>query len=624
MIIICDRCCTKEILMINPCIRKSQTITLVIITIFSISSCIAATTSISDIQGSGLKSLMEGQIVSLSAIVTGDFQNNDKDTLSNLGGFYIQQKSTDNDSSTSDGIFVFDGKKPSVDVNVGDTVELTGTVREFYGETQIKAISVKIFGTGQIEPVEISLPVNSLMSNSRGKQIANLERYEGMLIRIPQKLTVSSLRYLEQFGEVNLVQGGRTQQFTNNNQPNPQAYSAHLNALAARSIIFDDGMNSPNPATLRHLSAGNKADYSIRLGDSISGVVGIIHYSKGSGGRGTDGWRIEPTGHNVFNSENPKIEKPLVAGQLQIASFNVLNFFSTVDDGKTTCKCRGADSSLELNRQLDKTVTALKLMDSDIIGLIELENNTDESIAMIVNALNARLGADKYAYIDTGKINTDAIKTGFIYNTFTIKANGKFALLTTAIDPRFDDRRHRPALAQTFEVRNTGAKLTIVVNHLKSKGSSCESSGDPDMHDGQGNCNVTRTKAVRALADWIATDPTSSGDKDFLIIGDLNAYTIEDPLTSLKNSGYTNLLESNKNAYSYNYDNQIGALDHAFASPSLLSQVRETFEWHINSDEPRLFDYNLEYGRDAKLFEPNSPYRSSDHDPIIVGLDLKK
>ncbi|MCP3673127.1 MAG: ExeM/NucH family extracellular endonuclease, partial [Gammaproteobacteria bacterium] len=252
------------------------------------------------------------------------------------------------------------------------------------------------------------------------------------------------------------------------------------------------------------------------------------------------------------------------------------------------------------------------------------ENNADESIAMIVNALNARLDAAKYAYIDTGKINTDAIKTGFIYNSSTVKANGKFALLTTEIDPRFEDSRHRPALAQTFEMTNTGAKFTVIVNHLKSKGSSCETSGDPDMHDGQGNCNVTRTKAVRALADWIATDPTSSGDEDFLIIGDLNAYTLEDPLTSLKNSGYTNLLESNKNAYSYNYDNQIGALDHALASPSLLSQVRETIEWHINSDEPKLFDYNLEYGRDAKLFEPNSPYRSSDHDPIIVGLDLKK
>ncbi|MCP3675232.1 MAG: endonuclease/exonuclease/phosphatase, partial [Gammaproteobacteria bacterium] len=405
--------------MINPCIRKSLTIALAIFAIFSISSCIAATTSISDIQGFASKSPLQEQTVSLSAIVTGDFQNNDKDTLSNLGGFYIQQEATDNDSSTSDGIFVFDGMKPNVDVSVGDAVELTGTVREFYGETQIKAISVKISGTGKIQPTKIMLPTKKLMSNSKGKKIADLEHYEGMLIQIPQKLTVSSLRYLEQFGEVNLVQGGLTQQFTNNNQPNSKAYTAHINALASRSIIFDDGMNSSNPSIFRHLNAGNQADYSIRVGDSISGVVGILRYSKGSGGRGTDGWRIEPTGDNIFNRENSKIEKPIVAGQLQVASFNVLNFFSTVDDGKAICNCRGADSALELKRQLDKTVTALKLMDSDIIGLIELENNADESIAMIVNALNARLDAAKYAYIDTGKINTDAIKTGFIYNSST-------------------------------------------------------------------------------------------------------------------------------------------------------------------------------------------------------------
>jgi hypothetical protein len=133
---------------------------------------------------------------------------------------------------------------------------------------------------------------------------------------------------------------------------------------------------------------------------------------------------------------------------------------------------------------------------------------------------------------------------------------------------------------------------------------------------------LTRTAAAAALADWINSDPTGSGDMDFLIIGDLNAYVMEDPLTTLKNAGFTSLLEAAGDAYSYVFDAQAGALDHAVASPSLVPQIRETIEWHINADEPQLLDYNLEYGRDESLFDGRSPYRASDHDPVIVGLDL--
>ena len=131
-----------------------------------------------------------------------------------------------------------------------------------------------------------------------------------------------------------------------------------------------------------------------------------------------------------------------------------------------------------------------------------------------------------------------------------------------------------------------------------------------------------RTKAATALADWVKNDPTGSGDPDVLIIGDLNAYIMEDPLTALKDAGLIALLEASPNPYSFLYDAQSGALDHVVATSSLAEQVRETIEWHINADEPPLLDYNLEYGRDASLFDADSPYRASDHDPIIVGLEL--
>lgn len=583
---------------------------------------------ISEIQGPGSASPLEGQTVSISAIVTGDFQDNDADESRNLGGFYVQQESPDANAATSEGVFVFDGNNPTTDINVGDRVDVEGRVNEYFGETQISSTSVNVTGTGKIHATDVNLPASGLTTDSDGDYIADLERYEGMLVRFPQKLTVSSLRFLEQYGEVGLSQGGRPYQFTNSNTPDTSAYRAHAESFAARSIILDDGVRTANPAIIRHLNSGVAADYSLRTGDSLTGATGNLRYSRGSGGGGTEGWRLEPTENSIFDDDNPRPSAPSVAGAVRVASFNVLNFFSSVDAGQAICgpdgndNCRGADSAAELSRQLEKIVRAIALMEADIIGLIELENNAVDSIAAIVNALNKRIGAARYAYVDTGTIHTDAIKTGFVYDSSTVNAVGSFALLDAGVDPGFIDNKNRPALAQSFEVIATGAVVTVIVNHLKSKGSSCDSIGDPNTGDGQGACNTTRTSAAAAIADWINTDPTASGDTDFLIIGDLNAYIMEDPLTALKNAGLTSLLESNSNAYSFVFDGQAGALDHAVASASLVAQVRETIEWHINADEPRLLDYNLENGRDVSLFDPNSPYRASDHDPIIIGLDL--
>jgi predicted extracellular nuclease len=586
-------------------------------------------TQISDVQGSGDVSPLSGQTVTVSGIVSGDFQDNDADTARDLGGFYVQQETPDSDPMSSEGLFVFDGSAPATNVDIGDRVEITGSVAEYFGETQINAASVAVTGTGMVQATDVNLPTTDVITNSDGDPIADLERFEGMLLRFPQQLTVSSLRFLEQYGEVGLSQAGRQYQFTNANVPDVTAYAAHRDTVATRSIILNDGLRTSNPSPLPYLNAGVAADYSIRVGDSINGAIGNLRYSRGSGAGGLEGWRLVPTENVQFDDDNPRPGSPSVAGSIRVASFNMQNFFSNIDSGQPTCgpqgnqNCRGADSAAELSRQIEKNATTMSLMGADIIGLIELENNATESLATTVDALNNRVGAGgSYAYVDTGTIHTDGIKTGFVYDSATIRETGSFAILDSSVDPRFNDGRNRPALAQSFEVIATGAVFTVLVNHLKSKGSSCDSIADPNNSDGQANCNLTRTNAAAAIADWVTTDPTASGDNDFLIIGDLNAYLVEDPLTALKNAGLTSLLESNPNAYSYNFDAQSGALDHAVASASLVSQVSEVIEWHINADEPPLLDYNFENGRDAALFDPDSPYRASDHDPVIIGLDL--
>lgn len=111
-----------------------------------------------------------------------------------------------------------------------------------------------------------------------------------------------------------------------------------------------------------------------------------------------------------------------------------------------------------------------------------------------------------------------------------------------------------------------------------------------------------------------------------LVLGDLNAYDHEDPIDALVEAGYTDLVkaENGPDAYSYVFDGQKGYLDHALGDEPMLYQVAGVAPWAINADEVDLLDYNMDFKspwQDANLFAPD-PYRSSDHDPIVVGLAL--
>jgi len=576
-------------------------------------------TTIQEVQGNSDASPLLGEVVTVEGLVTGDFQERDGDTSRNLGGFYIQG-TPDADAATSDGIFVFDGDSPTIDVNVGDTVRVSGTVSEYYGETQISAPTVSVIGTGEHEAVPVNLPAAGTIANSDGELIADLERYEGMLITFPQTLTVSQLRNLGRFGEILLSEGGRQYSFTNRNVPDIAAYSAHLEAIAVRRIHLDDGLRSENSGQA----------LAIRNGDEVTNLTGVLRYSRGSGGSGTEAYRLMPTIEPDFDTVNPRPDAPTVDGTLQIATFNLNNYFSNIDTGQSTCGpsgesgCRGADSDEELSRQHEKIITALSMMDADIIAVIELENNASDASQSIVDGLNARIGAGTYDFVDTGTIGTDTIKVGLLYKPAMVQPFGAFAVLDSSVDVRFNDNRSRPVLAQTFDTVSGEERFTVLANHLKSKGSSCDSDGDPDIGDGQGNCSATRTMAAAAMVDWIATDPTSSGDADFLVIGDFNTHTMGDAITRFESAGYINVAETliGASGYSFEFAGQFGTLDHAMASPGLASKVVDAAEWHINADEAQINDFNLEFGRDPALFDPASPYRASDHDPLIIGLEF--
>ncbi|MBW6456884.1 MAG: ExeM/NucH family extracellular endonuclease, partial [Trueperaceae bacterium] len=256
----------------------------------------------------------------------------------------------------------------------------------------------------------------------------------------------------------------------------------------------------------------------------------------------------------------------------------------------------------------------------------------DSALADLVGRLNAVAGAGVWAYVDadagTGVVDalgSDAIKVALLYRPARVTPVGVTAALATPAFVTGGDRapRNRPALAQAFAQTSDGAIFVAAVTHLKSKGSACDA---PDVGDGQGECNAVRTAAAAQLAAWLASDPTGTGDPDVLVLGDLNAYAREDPVTLLEAAGYVDLVRRYRGdaAYTYGFDGQWGTLDYALASPSLAAQVTGAAAWHVNADEPNVLDYDLEYKsdrQDALLYAPDA-FRSSDHDPLVVGLQL--
>lgn len=600
---------------------------------------------IHEVQGATLASPLVGQTVKVSAIVTASYQNSDQ-----LSGFFIQEEDADIDAddNTSEGIFVYCNSCPDA-VAIGDLVEVTGLVAEFFGMTQIDVTaggsSVSIVDNNQPLPTEATINLPAVSSTEAE---GTFENVEGMLINIATNLVVSEYFELTRYGTLVLSAEERSYQFTHTNEPDPAAYSLFLQDLNKTRILLDDDNNLQNDAIVGPTDEpyfwprpGLSNTNLIRGGDQISNLKGIMHWSF-SGQSGTDAWRVRPVVEEfdyTFTSVNPReATPPTVGGTFKVASFNVLNYFTTINS-------RGADSAAELTRQREKIAAAICALNADVVGLIEIENNGTVALNDLLNGtggINTSCTAT-YAAVDAGVVGTDEIAVAFIYNTATVSLEGAHAILDSSVDPRFLDTKNRPALAQTFKETATGAKLTVVVNHLKSKGSSCNDVGDPGLNDGAGNCNITRTDAAAALVDWLATDPTNSEDPDFLIIGDLNSYKNETPIDAIKlgaddTSGtaddFTDLLENfgGPEAYSYVFDGQLGYLDYAMASASLVAQLTGSTAWNINADEVNVFDYNDEiqdagessFERESNalpIYEPNM-FRASDHDPILVGMNL--
>jgi predicted extracellular nuclease len=572
----------------------------------------AGTSTIPQIQGSGAASPFKDTVQTTDGVIT----------MKVGSGFFMQDLNGDGDSTTSDGIFVFGG---TTTASVGDMVRVKGTVVEFKPTgasrtyTEFKdTTSIVTLGSGYtITPTPVRMP-------------ADLAQVEGMLVRFSNPLIINSVSSLGDRGEMTLASVRR--EVPTNHYPAGTAAALQLAAdNAADQIVLDDGIFTQS-ATIPYVAA----DLTVRVGDSVTDLIGVVDF--GSIGNSKAGFKLQPLSvpSVTISRTNPRTVGPVLpVGNVRVASANVLNFFTTFLDGfdisgtgghgctigTTTSagNCRGADNAIEFARQRDKIVNELVALNADVVGLMEIQNNGTVAVKYLVDSVNTKVGFPLYDFVPTPPATgTDAIRVAMIYKPAVVSLVGAPMSDSAAIN-------NRAPLAQTFKAAN-GAKFSVIVNHLKSKGGSCPSTGiDADKNDSQGCYNGTRIKQAAQLANvFIPAVQQAAGDLDVLVIGDMNSHGFEDPINLLTAAGMVNQLEKfvrpSGMVYSYVFDGQSGYLDHALASASLDGQVIGATEWHNNADEPDAIDYNKD-GKPQDLYVDNA-YRASDHDPVVVSLNL--
>lgn len=554
------------------------------------------------VQGSGAQSPMLGQRVTVEGIVVANF-------AAGLGGVFIQDPRGDGDAATSEGLFV--EIQASAPPTRGQRVRVTGTVVEL-GDGAATLTALHDAAITALGPASLPAPIRV----SPPESASAWERVEGMLVRVDAPLTVSGNEGLGAYGEIAASFGGRLFTPTEVAAPGKDQAAREADNMR-RALILDDNRSSKDPQTLWFLPQALDASHALRAGSTIKGATGIVDQRRGD-------YRLQLTEPLRDIAQAPRPAGPDVKGNLRIGSLNVLNLFN--GDGKQGGfpTPRGAETFAAYELQQKKIVASVQALKPDVAALMEVENDgtgPESALAQFVAALNAGGPINDYRFVDSGQgPGTNPIRVAIIYRDSRVAPLGKFATL----DGGPFVEHSRVPLAQAFQRRvagkATGRPFVVVANHLKSKGcgkgDTAAKGLDADQHDGQSCWNATRVESAKRIDAWIKSDPTGAKTDRTILVGDFNAYAMEDPITTLKNAGWQDALKIAKVAqpYSFVYDGLSGRLDHALLSPAFAGTLRGAVEWHNNADESDRFGY--EHSTDA------GPYRASDHDPLLLGFDL--
>ena len=622
---------------------------------------VSALVSIPDIQtpGDGDDSQLINQTVETKGVVTAAYPKGENANLKGLEGFTIQTPGTggtwDPSRTASDGLFVFMGKSSATTPSIGECVVVKGKVAEHSG---VKNATAATQSLTQLLPQSITTatdcdPVKPTELSGVPTQ-DQMEALESMLVLPKDTWTITDNYKTNRYGTLSLTPGTEVlRTATDVVAPGApaQAYEAEN---AAKTIDLDDA--SATDLT-NFKQNGHKERYAYlangapaRVGYHVTFTKPVVLESRfGS-------FVFQPTQMTAGNPDRSPVSitgerpaAPTVSGDTKVATFNVLNYFSDLGENEPgckgyedrdhkyvtdkDCKLRGAWSSQAFANQQTKIVQAINTIDADVVALEEIENpvasgvstDRDGALKSLVNALNAAAGSEVWAYVpspSTVPANEDVIRIAFIYKKARITPVGDSVIYD---DPAYTGLARQP-LAQEFkpitDANHEGKNFVVIANHFKSKGSApknlsgAEAAANTDNGDGQGNSNGVRVKQARALATFAQRfngTPT-------LLVGDFNAYTKEDPLKVLTDAGWAH--ESGHGDSSYVYGGRSGSMDHVFANSAAHPLITEVKSWAVNAQESIAFEYSRANYNAYLAFEADNPYRASDHNPEIIGLNL--
>lgn len=595
----------------------------------------SAVVPIAAIQGTGDATPLAGTTVTTRGVVTAVYADG------GLSGYYIQTPGTGAAKAAgeaSDGLFVYDGSGAR-SVDVGECYEISGTAGEYYGLTQLSKVTARTAVADCAPVTAVQVGEGAWPADDAAK-----EAYEGMILRPVGSWTVTDNYSTNQYGTIGLAVGDEPlYNATDQVAPGAEA-AAYEKANQAREITLDDGSSWNFTTNTRAKSTPLPylvADAPLRAGAAVTFTDDVVLDYR-------YGWNLQPRARVTGTTGSPiswdpsRPSAPQVAGDLSVASFNVLNYFTdlgadeagctayTDRDGTPvtakSCDVRGAYTAEALAQQEAKIVAAINALDASVVGLEEIENSAkfghdrDATLAHLVDALNAAAGEQRWAYVPSPEerpdlADEDVIRTAFIYQPALVETVGESVILD---DAAFTGTARQP-LAQAFRrVGVAGGPFVVVTNHFKSKGSVLPGEGNADSGDGQGANNAQRVLQAQALTDFAA----QWSDRPVLLIGDFNSYSHEDPITTLEGAGYTLVHDLVDGVgYSYQFDGRIGSLDHVLLNDAAASLVSGAKVWDINADESIALEYSRTNYNVTQLYAADA-YRSSDHDPVKVGLSI--
>ncbi|MFU8870862.1 ExeM/NucH family extracellular endonuclease [Micromonospora sp. SL4-19] len=639
----------------------------------SFSFTVAATTtvlSIAEIQGTNTDtSPYANKEVTTEGVVTATY------TTGGFNGFFMETggaggtEAEDATPGASDAIFVF-GSAAASQVNIGDSVRVTGTVQEYQGLTEITFPTVTKLAN-PLPPVKPDvIPWSALTTD------AQKEAHEGELILPQGDFTVSDNYDANWYGSFTLAAGDTPLRQPTDVGPAGSAQAqAVVTENAARTVTLDDGASTNYSGSantgqpLPWFTPGNP----VRVGSKVTFHQPVVLEYRFSL------WNFQPVRQvsddgaavATFSDTRALNQQPAaVGGNVRLATFNVQNYFPTTGEayvakGLGTCtyytdragnritvkSCtgpgnsagpRGAANDANFQRQQAKIVTGINRLGASIVSLEEVENSAkfgqprDTALAGLVDALNAAAGSTVWAYVPSPADDKlpplgqqDVIRTAFIYKPAEVALVGESVVLTGDSGPGQPFSIARQPLAQGF--KKAGAidadAFLVVANHWKSKGSGTplydgdlENTSSPAVN--QGSFNATRVRQAQDTSAFATQVAASLGTNRIFLVGDFNAYTQEDPMQVLYANGYTDLgatLDPSESTYAYN--GLHGSLDHVLANAAARALVTGADVWQINAQEAVAYNYSRYNYNATLLFNGSDPFAAADHNPVVVGLN---